>query len=147
MTVDRPDRHCPPTPAARYHPHIVSPSPLRLLRPDRADGPFATFADHLLGRELPDLAPDRRDAAVAFVCRRVGALPSPLLAGVALLTAAVGIGQRLVGVDRITTFLQATRLPFVGEMARLVRSLGFTFVWETWPDTSPTGAPLVGAPR
>jgi hypothetical protein len=36
-------------------------------------------------------------------------------------------------------------LPLVGELARLIRSLGFAFVWETWPDSSPTGAPAVAA--
>ena len=32
-------------------------------------------------------------------------------------------------------------LPLVGEFPRLVRSLGFAYIWETWPDTSPSGAP------
>jgi hypothetical protein len=122
----------------------VSPLP-RLLQPLRAEGPFATFADHLIARELPDLATDRRASTVAFVCRRAGALPSPLLVGVSLLAIALGVALSVVGPDRTTTFLQGTRLPFVGELARLVRSLGFAFIWETWPDTSPTGLALDGA--
>lgn len=112
----------------------------RPLSPLGADGPFAAFADDLLERELPDLEPVRREATVAFVCRRVRALPTPLLAGVTMLAGGVGLARRVAGDDRVTTFLQATRLPFVGELARLVRSLGFAFVWETWPDTGPTGA-------
>ena len=122
----------------------MSPLP-RLLQPLRAEGPLATFADHLIARELPDLADDRRAGTVAFVCRRAGSLPSPLLVGVSLLALALGAALRFAGPDRTTTFLQGTRLPFVGELARLVRSLGFAFIWETWPDTSPTGAALDGA--
>jgi hypothetical protein len=114
------------------------------LHPLRAEGPFATFADHLITRELPELPGERRDQTVAFVCRRTASLPSPLLAGVTLLGVALGPVLRVAGLDRTTTFLQSTRLPFVGELARLVRSLGFAFVWETWPDTSPSGAPLDG---
>ncbi len=118
----------------------------RPSQPLGVDGPFAAFADDLLGRELPDLAPDRRATTVAFVCRRVHALPSPLLVGVTLLAVAVGVARRVAGGSRVTSFLQATRLPFVGELARLVRSLGFAFVWETWPDTSPSGADLAAVP-
>ncbi len=115
--------------------------PTQLLR---AEGPFATFADHLIARELPELPTERRALTVAFVCRRTASLPSPLLIGVSLLGVALGVALRIAGLDRTTTFLQATRLPFVGELARLVRSLGFAFVWETWPDTSPAGADLGG---
>ena len=80
------------------------------------------------------------------MCRRAGALPSPLLVGRdACWPIALGVALRVVGPDRTTTFLQGTRLPFVGELARLVRSLGFAFIWETWPDTSPTGVALDGA--
>jgi hypothetical protein len=117
----------------------------RPFQPLGADGPFAAFANELIGRELPDLDAARRDDTVVFICRRVTALPSPLLVGVTLLTIAVGGARRVAGPDRVTTFLQGTRLPFVGELARLVRSLGFAYIWETWPDTSPNGAPLDGA--
>ena len=62
---------------------------------------------------------------------------------VTILVLALGVARRVVGPERVTAFLCSTRLPLVGELARLVRSLGFTFVWETWPDTSPTGAVAV----
>lgn len=117
----------------------------RSFQPLGADGPFAAFAQELLERELPDLDAARRDQTVVFVCRRVRVLPSPLLVGVTVLAVAVGVIAKLVGIGRVTTFLQGTGLPFVGELARLVRSLGFAYIWETWPDTSPTGAPLDGA--
>lgn len=103
-------------------------------------GPFGAFSDRLLALELPDLPNDRRAETVSFVCGRCQTVPSPLKLGIATLTIAVGLSQRVLGNDRTTVFLQGTSLPFVGELARIVRSLGFTFVWETWPATSPTGA-------
>lgn len=103
-------------------------------------GGFGSFADALLATELPDLPPDRREATVAFVCRRAQEVPTPLRIGVTLLSIGTAVAQRVAGVDRTTTFLRATTVPFVGELARMVRSLGFAFVWETWPATSPTGA-------
>jgi hypothetical protein len=115
----------------------------RPTQPLGVDGPFAAFAGELLGRELPDLDDARRTATVDFVCRRVRALPTPLLLGLTLLVLAMGVARTLAGPERVTGFLCSTRLPLVGELARLVRSLGFAFVWETWPDTSPTGAVAV----
>lgn len=105
------------------------------------EGPFGVFADRLLALELPDLPDDRRADAVSFACRRADEVPSPLKLGISVLTAAVGLAQRGLGGDTTTTFLQGTSLPFVGELARMVRSLAFAFIWESWPNTSPTGAP------
>ncbi|NNE10917.1 MAG: hypothetical protein HKN41_01575 [Ilumatobacter sp.] len=110
--------------------------PTRALR---TDGPFGRFADQLLTVELPDLPAERRQDTVGFVCRRACDVPGPLLIGVLALALATGVGQRVAGEARTTSFLRSTRLPFVGELARLVRSLGFAYVWETWPQTSPTG--------
>ena len=107
-----------------------------LLSPD---GPFGCFAGHLLARELPDLGDDRRTETVAFVCRRAAQMPTPLRLGLTTLSLGVAASLGLVGPERTTTMLQSTSLPFVGELARVVRSLGFAYIWETWPDTSPTG--------
>jgi hypothetical protein len=115
----------------------------RPTQPLGVDGPFAAFADELLSRELPDLDVARRTDTVDFVCRRVQALPTPLLLGVTMLVLAMGSARRFAGPGRVTSFLCSTHLPLIGELARLVRSLGFTFVWETWPDTNPTGAVAV----
>ena len=98
------------------------------------------FAASLLASELPDLPVERRDDTVVFVCRRAREVPTPLRLGVTMLSVGAALGQRFAGVDRTTAFLQATSLPFVGELSRMVRSLGFAFVWESWPATSPTGA-------
>ena len=105
-----------------------------------SEGPFGLFADRLLTLELPDLSDEARADTVSFVCRRANQVPSPLRAGVITLSIGVGLAQRTVGVARTTDFLRATSLPLVGELARMVRSLGFAYIWETWPDTSPTGA-------
>lgn len=118
-----------------------SPQPAATPSPLRTTGPFGRFADDLLRSELPDLPDDRRADTVAFVCRRAGQVPTPLRLGVMVLAVGVGCSQRLVGRTRTTAFLRRTSLPFVGELARLVRSLGFTHVWESWPTTTELGAP------
>lgn len=110
------------------------------VSPLSPDGAFGRFADQLLERELPDLPSDRRFDTVAFICRRAQQVPTPLRVGIVGLSLGTGIGQRLVGDDAMVRFLRSTRLPFVAELARMVRSLGFAFVWETWPDTTPLGA-------
>jgi hypothetical protein len=90
--------------------------------------------------ELPYLPAARRTETVAFVCRRAAQVPTPLRLGLIGLALAVGVAQRMLGPSRTVAFLRGTSLPFVGELARLVRSLGFTYVWETWPSTTASGA-------
>ena len=108
------------------------------------DGPFGRFAGRLLTLELPELPTERSDATIGFVCRRAAQTPGPLRLGVTALAVATGVAGRVLGDDRVVGFMRTSSLPLVGELARLVRSLAFAYVWETWPDTSPTGAP--GAP-
>ena len=123
--------------SSQLSPPVDAPRP-GLLTPD---GPFGRFADRLLERELPDLPADRRHETVSFVCRRTAGVPTPLRLGIAMLTVAVGGSFRTVGPERTTALLRSTSMPFVGELARMVRSLGFAYVWETWPATSPSGGP------
>ena len=104
-----------------------------------SDGALGQFADCLLTIELPELPQPARAETVAFVCRRANQMPSPLKLGLALVCTGVGIAQRAAGLERTTRFLQGSRLPLLGELPRMVRSLGFAFIWETWPDTSPEG--------
>jgi hypothetical protein len=111
-----------------------------MAKPLRPSGPFGRFADDLLQLELPDLPDARRLETVTFVCRRADQIPTPLRLGIIVLTFAVGLAQRALGLRRTTGLLRSTPLPLIGELARMVRSLGFTYVWETWPDTTPTGA-------
>jgi hypothetical protein len=105
-----------------------------------SEGPFGLFADRLLSLELPALPDSSRSETVDFVCSRAEQTPSPLRAGVIVLSCGVAFGQRLLGVDRTTRLLRGTSLPLVGELARMVRSLGFAYIWETWPHTLPTGS-------
>jgi hypothetical protein len=107
----------------------------------RPEGPFGRFADELLAAELPDLPDDRREDTVAFCADRAVRLPAPLRLGASAISLATGVAGRFAGIDRVHGFLRSTRLPLVGELARMVRSLSVAYVWERWPDTSPTGEP------
>lgn len=109
------------------------------------DGPFGRFSRRLLVVELPDLPADRLDQTVTFVCRRARQTPDPLRLGVGTLAAFVGVSERRIDPDAMVGFMRSTSVPLVGELARMVRSLGFAYVWETWPSTSPTGAPSEAA--
>lgn len=120
--------------SAGYHAAIVS----RVLD---VDGPLGRFSRRLLTAELPDLPSARLDETVRFVCRRAARTPDPLRVGVSAMAGLAGVGERLTGAEGTATFLRTTSLPLVGELARMVRSLAFAFVWETWPATGPTGAP------
>jgi hypothetical protein len=116
-------------------------SPVVSRHPLHVDGGFGFVADGVLRRELPELPDWRRAETVEFVCRRARSVPGPLRLGVVVLSIGAGLLTNRLGPDRTISFLRSTRLPFVSELARMVRSLGFAFVWETWPDTQPSGAP------
>jgi hypothetical protein len=113
------------------------PSASRLVQLDRIVGPFAEL---LLTADLPQLPNDRRVEVVDFVVGRANAIPSFTRFGVtviglfyrALLTSAAG--------RSVARFLMSRPLPLLGEYPRLIRSLGYAYVWERWPDTLPTGA-------
>lgn len=109
--------------------------------PLSVEGGFGAFADDLLGRELPGLPDDRRAETIRFVCRRAREMPTPLRLGVVALSAGAAVLRRVIGADRTVSFLRSTSLPFIGELARMVRSLAFAYVWETWPSTAPSGDP------
>ena len=40
----------------------------------------------------------------------------------------------------ILGFVARRPLPLAGDYVRLVRSLGYAYVWDAWPDTSPDGS-------
>ena len=90
--------------------------------------------------DLPDLPADRRAAVVEFVGRRIRALPSPMRLGVGMVSLVVAGAGRLVGLDRVVGVLATRPLPVLGDYVRLVRSLAYAYVWETWPATAPLGA-------
>jgi hypothetical protein len=97
--------------------------------------PIARFADGLLGADLPALAPDRRRAAVDFIGRRVEVLPSITRFGVLVIARTVDLVAMLIGRDRTRRAVVRLPVPLLAEYPRLVRSLGYAYVWESWPDT------------
>jgi hypothetical protein len=110
----------------------------RHLQLDRIIGPFA---DLLLAADLPQLPVERRAEVVRFVQQRVNLVPSFTRFGITV----IGLLYRAViamPAGRRTAQLMASRpVPVLGEYPRLIRSLGYTYVWERWPDTRPGGAP------
>jgi hypothetical protein len=109
----------------------------RHLQLDRIVGPFAEL---LLATDLPQLPPQRRAEVVQFVQRRARAVPSFTRFGVTM----IGLFYRaLIAAPAgraVARLLMSRPLPVLGEYPRLVRSLGYAYIWEHWPDTSPTGA-------
>ena len=95
--------------------------------------------DIVLGHDFPDLDAQRRQVVVSFVVDRLGVLPGPMRLGVSVVASLVA-GVRLLGGDGVVVRLSRMALPLVGEYFRLLRSLSYTYIWETWPDTTPTGA-------
>ncbi|HEY0521457.1 MAG TPA: hypothetical protein VGC84_18345 [Ilumatobacteraceae bacterium] len=110
-------------------------SPLRL---DSIVGPFAEM---LLAADLPDLAAERRAEVVRFVQRRTSTVPSFTRFGITVIGLFYKAVARVPGGQVATRFLIARPLPLLGEYPRLVRSLGYAYIWERWPDTHPSGAP------
>lgn len=111
-----------------------------MSRPVAFTSPVGRFADSLLARDLPALATDRRVDTVEFIERRVRSLPSVTKLGVVLISNGVDVVRRLAGTERMLDLATGLALPLLSEYPRLVRSLGYTFVWETWPDTASDGA-------
>ncbi len=105
-------------------------------------GLIAEFCDELVAHDLPDLPTERRADVVAFAGRRLAGLPSPLRLGVGVVAGAVGAVSRVAGGRRTVGVLARRPLPLFGEYVRLVRSLAYAYVWETWPDTTSTGRPV-----
>jgi hypothetical protein len=105
--------------------------------PERAssDTPVARFADDLLHADLPRLDPERRRAAVEFIGRRVTVLPSITRFGVTVIARTVDAVGMVLGRERTRRLVVSLSLPLLSEYPRLVRSLGYAYIWETWPDT------------
>ena len=102
--------------------------------------PVARFADALLSDDLPGLAEDRRLETIAFIERRVAVLPSFTRFGVIVIGAVIGVLSSVIGPSRLIGFVTSKPIPLVSEYPRLVRSLGYAFIWETWPATQTDGS-------
>ena len=98
------------------------------------------FADRLLALDLPELDGARRAEVVAFAARRVDGMPSVMRLGVLVIAAVFRVLLLLPGSSALVRFVARVPLPLLGEYVRLIRSLGYAYVWETWPETQPTGA-------
>lgn len=99
------------------------------------------FARVVLRRELPGLPDDRLEQVLPFVVHRVDGLPSPIRLGVLAVAVLVRGAMALPGGHRVPGFLSDHPLPLLGEYPRLVKSLGFAFVFEEWPDSAADGSP------
>src|SRR6187200_1701318 len=98
------------------------------------------FADRLLALDLPDLPGERRAEVIAFTTRRIDGLPSVMRIGVLLIAALFRLLLVVPGGSAVVGLVARTPLPLLGEYVRLIRSLGYAYIWETWPQTRPTGA-------
>lgn len=110
-----------------------------MSRPAAFTSPVGRFADLLLARDLPALDDARRVRVVEFIVRRIDVLPSVTKLGVVIISHAVDLVRRVAGTERMLDVATGLPLPLLSEYPRLVRSLGYTFVWETWPATTPDG--------
>jgi hypothetical protein len=102
--------------------------------------PVGRFSDLLLAHDLPGLAADRRTETVDFIVRRANGLPSLTRLGVVVISSGVELIRRVAGPAWMLRVATGIHLPLLSEYPRLVRSLGYTYVWETWPDTADDGA-------
>jgi hypothetical protein len=109
-------------------------------RHPRLDKIVEPFASALLAADLPQLPHGRLSEVVVFVRSRIEKMPSLTRFGVT----AIGSLYRVLLVvplgSALVRLLVARPLPILGEYPRLIRSLGYAYVWERWPDTLPTGA-------
>lgn len=101
----------------------------------------APFAELLLTTDLPQLPRERCVEVVAFVERRTDAVPSFTRFGLTLIACFYRALLAVPGGRPIARFVASKPVPVLGEYPRLIRSLGYAYIWERWPDTRPTGAP------
>lgn len=100
----------------------------------------AEFSDRVIANDLPALPAAKRADVVAFAGRRIAGLPTPMKLGVGIVAVMVGGVGRIVGLTRLTALVVRRPIPLVGDYVRLIRSLSYAYVWETWPTTGPDGS-------
>ena len=108
--------------------------------PSSISPPVGRFADALLAIDLPDLDPQRRATTIEFIEGRITTLPSFTRFGVVVIAFTLDAISRIVGLHRVISFVGSQPLPLLAEYPRLIRSLAYAFVWETWPATTSSGA-------
>jgi len=103
--------------------------------------PVERFAAALLASDLPRLPTQYLDQTVEFIERRVVELPSITRLGVRAIGRTVDLLGMVLGKHRVLETITARPLPLLAEYPRLVRSLGYAYIWETWPSTAADGTP------
>lgn len=99
----------------------------------------APFADRLLALDFPGLDAPRRREVVEFTTGRVDGLPSVMHLGVLAIATLFRVAMLLPGRAAIVRIAARTSAPLLGEYVRLIRSLSYAYIWETWPDTRADG--------
>lgn len=94
--------------------------------------------DLVLADDFPELAADRRRIVSDFVVTRLGVLPGPMKLGVTVIASMIAVLRSVAG-DSVVIRLSHRPFPLIGEYFRLLRSLSYAYIWETWPATTPTG--------
>ena len=98
------------------------------------------FAERVLASDLPRLDAAKRGAAVAFITSRVDVMPSFTRFGVLAIGSLYRVILAVPGGWHVARLLASKPLPLLGEYPRLVRSLGYAYLWERWPDLTPDGS-------
>jgi hypothetical protein len=98
------------------------------------------FAELVLSADLPRLPPDRRAGAVDFVAERTAVVPSFTRLGVTVIAFFYRGLIAVPGGRHAARVLMSKPVPLLSDYPRLIRSLGYAYIWERWPDTLPTGA-------
>ena len=101
----------------------------------RVPSSVARFADGLLAVDLPRLPDSNRCDAVAFIERRIR---------VQAIAAGVHAAGVTLGHARVRRVVLKLPLPLLTEYPRLIRSLGYAYIWETWPATDVDGGTVEG---
>lgn len=94
--------------------------------------------DAILRHDLPLLPVAHRKTVTNFTIQRLDTLPQHLFWGVGIIAFVMRVVSLLGGAS-LVLWASHRSIPLVSEFFRLVRSLSYSFVWESWPDTEPTG--------
>lgn len=94
----------------------------------------------ILSTDLPQLEPAKLDEVTTFVEQRIAQLVGPAGTAVRIVRAVMSVLLAPPWRGVTQPFLTRSALPALGDFVRLVRSLGYAYIWEHWPDTMPSGA-------
>lgn len=93
----------------------------------------------VLAHDFPDLPPERRCDVADFVAGRLDRLSGLTRLGVLISALTVNLLITLT-VPSLVARVSHLPIPILAEYFRLLRSLAYTYIWETWPNTSPSGS-------